>query len=173
MTTQTERMQVNQPIQTQVKTSHWLWALAAVLVLILAGGATRIYSSSGEVQASSRHGLDAISARYQAMANAYAIGNLLPTSQALTVISDRYQGMLEIHTTGQRSETLSALTAISERYQGQADSLSSEIDRGFNALKILSSRYQAQADLLARGPMTESLRALTILSNRYQALADR
>ena len=146
MTTQSEHMQATRLVQTkmQIKAQFWPIVLTALFFLTLIAAAVWVNPSRGEVLSNNRPALAAISARYQAQADAI---NAVDSSQALAILSNRYQGMLDVHAAGLEAQTLSSLRIISTRYQAQADAYNSTND--LRALAILSERYQAQLDRFA------------------------
>ena len=146
MATQTEIKKLNQVVE--VKKFNWNLVLGAFAVLLLFGGVVLVWQVPVAKSESNYRALEAISTRYEGMAQAYADIYGIDTQKALSIISDRYQGMF-------------ALQAAGEKEQAQ------------RALQLISTRYQARAVSYLTGIQSENTRALQIISDRYQALADR
>ncbi len=146
MTTQVEVTGSKQIVQSRrdKRKLNWPWVAVIVLSMVLIVTA---FVATLPAEKSNQRALEAISARYQSMAELYEKRSKADSRSALEAISTRYQGMAKLYTKGNGSSSLHALEAISNRYQGLAElyTLGSEGDTQ-RALEIISARFQAQAE---------------------------
>ncbi len=99
MTTQTEITKSHQAPQAplQIKISIWPLVLAVLLIVALIGVAIVVIPTRGEDINSRGRALEAISARYQGLANLHAAKREADSQIALESISARYQGLADLY----------------------------------------------------------------------------
>ena len=98
MTTQTEITKSNHVVQAPLRINIPIWplVLAVLLILSLIGVAFVVIPTKGEGINSSHRALEAISARYQGLADQYAAMRQADSQRALEAISARYQGLADL-----------------------------------------------------------------------------
>ena len=137
MTTQAEVVKSNHVVQTPMVIRTTIWTL--LLTVLLIGAIILTMPRKGEDFSSSRRALDADSARYQGLADAYAALKAPVGSHALEAWAARYQGQADAYAALNKPAGSDALEAWAARYQGQADAYA-------EIWSTIAARYQAMAD---------------------------
>jgi hypothetical protein len=148
MTTQTEITNPNHvvAIPSKIKPTVWPLILIAILILAVVGAVVLVSPPEVEVVSGNTRALEAMSARYQGLAEAHAAKNQV---------------------------SVRSLKASTARYQGMAEAFSSEGVSGLEAGRLASAaRYQGLAEMHAAGEVTSPEVYWTATAARYQALAD-
>jgi len=162
MTTHTEVTGSSQIVGTRLaeKKINWFWVMDIALALVLIITAFVVALPANRSVESSQRALEAMSARYQGVADIHAARNEASAQRALEAMSARYQGLADLQI-AQRS-----LKAVSARYQGLADL---HVARSAPALEAMSARYQGLAELHGAGQLEQYWSSV---AGRYQAMAE-
>ena len=154
MATQTNVSKLDRSDGVPLKFVSFKWAvvlLAVVMLTLLVVGALSWNPVSVEISTHDQ-ALRAISARYQGMADLYAVEKETDPLPALMILSDRYQGQADVYAAYEKAASNAALQAMSLCYQARADAYTrGSLALWMRELQIISNRYQAQADLQAAG----------------------
>ena len=166
MTTHTEVTGSSQIVGTRLaeKKINWFWVMAIALALVLIITAFVVALPAGRSVESNQRALEAMSARYQGVADIHASRNEASTQRALNAVSARYQGLADLHV----ARSAPALEAMSARYQGLA-----ELHGAGQLAQHWSSttgRYQALAEAYLQDKGIETGRSAS--AARYQALSE-
>ena len=149
MTTQTQLSDSPQVVQSPCKSglNFFPWVLASLAIIALIVITIAVIPTKG--------------------------GNLDHNVKTLEAISARYQGMADIHAANRQLDSQKALESVSAHYQGLANLYGATlVSNSQKALESISARYQGQVDLIAAKRQSDSQKALESISAHYQGLAD-
>ena len=161
MTTQTEVRTPNNVsgrIAEGIKVK-WNWVAVTVIGIALIAMAL-ILVNNPFATPSAQTALQADSARYQGLADQFAVLSSTEPNSPIVANSARYQGLADLYT-GRQSISQRALDASLARYQGLA-----ELSSGNPSLEADAARYKGLADLIV------GMKHVVVSSARYQGLAD-
>lgn len=173
MTTQTEITTPNHvvAIPSKIKPNVWPLILIAILILAVVGAVVLVSPPKAEVVSGNTRALDAMSARYQGLAEVHAANNPVSVG-SLEASTARYDGMVEAFSFEGVSGLEAGRLASAARYQGLAEvHVTGEVASPEVYWSTTAARYQALADDFARKEAQVEA-YWTATAARYQALAE-
>jgi uncharacterized lipoprotein YehR (DUF1307 family) len=154
MTTQTRLSETVQVVPTIAKSKIRIipWVILALIIIALVAVVFAVSPALNSKSETNMKALEAVSARYQGMADSYYAMQELNSQKALESISAHYQGLANLYGAELVTDSQKALESISARYQGQADLIAAKRQSDSQkALESISAHYQGLADLYLGG----------------------